>query len=133
MRCKHVEIEMLENKVKLSRKQYNIVALGILIVKIDIEKREETKEKIVIQNTSMYARMKMNSIFSLIRLKKNSSISSSVVEAMNAKITNTLIQEKLTLDHFLHGCMRYYLACIMKQCFNRYQYHHNSFQCRKTL
>ncbi len=38
---------MLESKAKLVRKRYGIVTLEIPIAKIDLEKVEEIKEKIV--------------------------------------------------------------------------------------
>ena len=53
------------------QKWYGIVALGISIVKINLEKAEETKEKIVTQNACIYARMKIESIFWLSALKKD--------------------------------------------------------------
>ena len=55
--------KVLGSKAKLARKWYGIVALGIPIAKIDLEKAEETKEKIVTQNASMCAGMKVESIF----------------------------------------------------------------------
>ena len=63
--------KVLGSKAKLARKRYGIVALGIPIVKIDIEKPEETKEKIVMQNASIIARIKIVSIFWLSTSKKD--------------------------------------------------------------
>ncbi len=63
--------KVLGSKAKLARKRYGIVALGIPIVKIDIEKLEETKEKIVMQNASIFARIKIVSIFWLPTSKKD--------------------------------------------------------------
>ena len=36
--------KVMGSKAKLARKQYEIVALGILIAKIDLEKAKETKK-----------------------------------------------------------------------------------------
>ena len=47
----------------MARKKYGIVAMGIPAAKIDLEKMEETKEKIVTQNASMCTGMKIESIF----------------------------------------------------------------------
>ncbi len=54
---------MLGSSAQLAQKRYGIVALGISIAKIDIEKPEETKEKIAKRNASMRAGMKIESIF----------------------------------------------------------------------
>lgn len=39
--------KILESKAKLIQKQYGVIALGILMAKINFEKMEETKEKLV--------------------------------------------------------------------------------------
>ncbi len=62
---------MLGNNAKLTRKQYDIVALGIPIAKIEMKKLEEKKEKIVTQNTSIFAGMNIESIFWLSTSKKD--------------------------------------------------------------
>lgn len=54
---------VLGNKARLAWKLYGIVALGIPTAKIDLKKAEETEEKIVTQNASMCAGMKIESIF----------------------------------------------------------------------
>ncbi len=123
---------VLGSKAKLARKRYAIVALGIPIAKIDLEKVEETKEKIVAQNASICAGMKIESIFCLSALKKDRRTSSLVVEVDDAKMANILIEERLVLDHTLHGCMRYNPAYRIEQCFNCYEYGHVSVHCQKN-
>ncbi len=54
---------MVGSNAKLARKQYDIVALGIPIAKIGMEKLEEKKEKIVMRNTSICVGMKIESFF----------------------------------------------------------------------
>ncbi len=120
--------KVLGSKAKLARKRYGIVALGIPIAKIGLEKAEETKEKIVAQNASMCAGMKIESIFWLSALKKDRRISSLVIEVDDAKMANMLIEEGLVLDHTLHGCMRYNPACRIK-CWNRSE---KSLESRRT-
>lgn len=56
-------IKVLGNKRELALKQYEIIALGIFIAKIDLKKAEETKKKIVTQNASICAKIKIKSIF----------------------------------------------------------------------
>lgn len=73
--------------------------LGIPITKIDLEKVEETKEKIATQNASMCAGMKIESIFWLSASKKDRRTSSLVVEVVDAKRANMLIEEGLVLDY----------------------------------
>ncbi len=63
MKGEHGWTRVLRSKAKLAWKRYGIVALGIPTAKIDLEKVEETKEKIVTQNASMCAGMKVESIF----------------------------------------------------------------------
>ena len=55
--------KMVGSNAKLARKQYDIVALGILVAKIGMEKLEEKKEKIVMRNTSICVGMKIESFF----------------------------------------------------------------------
>ena len=81
--------------------------MGISAAKIDLEKMEETKEKVVTQNAGMCMGMKIGSIFWLSMLKKDKRIASLVIEIDDAKMANMLIEEGLILDHTLHGCMRY--------------------------
>ena len=125
--------KVLKSKAKLVQKRYKIVALGIPIAKIDLEKAEETKEKIVMQNISMCANMKIESIFWLSILKKYRRTSLLVVEVDDAKIANILIEEGLVLDHTLHRCIRYNLACKIKQCFNCYEYDHVLVYYQKSI
>lgn len=46
MRKKNSWINILKSKIELAQKQYEIIAMGISIAKIDLEKTEKTKEKI---------------------------------------------------------------------------------------
>lgn len=103
--------KVLGSKAKLIRKRYGIVALGIPTTKIDLEKSEETKEKLVTQNASMCTGMKIESLFWLSSSKKDKQAASLVIEVDDAKIANLLIEEGLVLDHTLHGCIRYNPAC----------------------
>lgn len=116
----------------MARKKYGIVAMEIPTAKIDLEKMEEIKEKIVTQNASMCMEMKIKSIFWLSMLKKVKRTSSLVIEIDDAKIANKLIEEGLVLDHTLHRCMRYNPACKIKQCFNCYKHGHVSVHCQKS-
>ena len=88
--------------------------MGILIAKIDLEKVEKMKEKIIMQNVSMCIGMKIESFFWLYALKKNRCISSQVIKVNDAKMANTLNEEGLVLDHTLHGCMKYNPAFRIK-------------------
>ncbi len=124
--------KMLGSKAKLACKRYGIVALGILIAKIDMEKPEETKEKMITQNDSICAGIKIESIFWLFTSKQDSRILSLVVEVADVKMANMLIEEELVLDHTLHGCMRYKSICRMNQCFNYYEYGHVSVHFQKS-
>lgn len=63
LRKKDSWIRMLENKAKLAWKQYVIVILGVFIAKINLEKGEKIKEKIILQNASMCIRIKIESIY----------------------------------------------------------------------
>lgn len=81
--------------------------LRISIAKIDIEKTEETKEKIVWQNASMCTEVKIENIFWLSILKKDRRILLPVVKEDDLKMANFLIEEKLVLYYTLHGCIRY--------------------------
>ena len=124
--------KVLGSKAKLTRKRYGVVALGIPVAKMDFEKMEETKEKLVTQNASMCTGMKIESLFWLSSIKKDRQTASLVVEVDDAKMANLLIEEGLVLDHTLHGCMRYNPACKVKQCFKCYEYGHVSVHCRKN-
>lgn len=106
------------------RKWYDIVVLGIPIAKINTKKSEETKGKIVTQNASMCAEIKIESIFWLFISKKDRCTSSLVVEIADVKMANMLIEKKLVLDYNRHKCMRYNSACKMKQYFKYYEYGH---------
>lgn len=91
----------------MAQKQYGIVAPGISIAIIDLEKAEKTKEKIVMQTGSIYTGIKIESIFWLSILKKNWRILLLVIKVDDAMIAHKLIEKGLVLDHILHGCMRY--------------------------
>ena len=77
---------MLGSKARLARKRYGIVAFGVPIAKIDLEKANETKEKIIMQNASMCAGMKIESLFWLSSLKKDRRTASLMIEVDDAKI-----------------------------------------------
>lgn len=118
--------------LKLLQKQYGIVVLGILLAKIDLKKPEEIKEKIVIENASICAGMKIEGIFWFSILKKDKQISSVVVEIANTKIAELLIQKRLVLDHTLQGWIKYNSACEIKQSFNCYEYNYISIHYQKS-
>lgn len=64
----------MKNQAKLVQKWYVIVTLRILTAKIDLEKAKEAKEKIVMQNASIYTKVKIESIFWLSTPKKISKL-----------------------------------------------------------
>ena len=109
--------KVLGSKAKLIQKQYGVVALEIPMPKMDFEKMEKTKEKLVTQNASMCTGIKIESLFWLSSIKNDRQTASLVVEVDNAKMANLLIEEGLVLDHILYGCMRYNPTCKVKQCF----------------
>ncbi len=82
---------MLGSKTILAWKRYGIVILGIPIAKIDLEKVEETREKIVAQNTSICTSMNIENIFWLFVLMKDGRILSLVIRIDNTKMANMLI------------------------------------------
>ena len=124
--------KVLGSKAKLTRKRYGIVVLGVPIVKMDLEKIEEMKEKLVTQNARMCTGMKIESLFWLTSVKKDRQKASPVDEVDNAKMANMLTEEGLVLDHTLHGCIRYNPACKIKQYFKCYKYGHVSVHCQKN-
>lgn len=103
------------SKAKLKRKQYKVVAFGIPVAKMNFEKMKKTKKKLVTQKASMCISMKIESLFWLSSIRKDKQIVSLVLEVNNAKIANLLIEEGLVLDHTFHRCIRYNLACKVKQ------------------
>ena len=94
------------------------------MTKIDFEKIEEIKEKLVTQNASIYINIKIENLFWLSSIKKDRQKVLLVIKVNNAKMANLLIEEKLVLDHILHICIRYNLICKIKQCFKYYEYGH---------
>lgn len=76
--------------------------------------------------------MKIEILFWLSSSKKDKQTASLVVKVDDAKMANLLIEEGLVLDHTLHRCIRYNLACKIKQCFKCYKYGHVSVHCRKN-
>ena len=123
----------LGSKAKLVRKRYGIVALGILIAKIETEKAEEAKKRIVTQNVRIRIGIKIESIFLLPKSKRNRRTSSPIVQVADAKISNMLIEDGLVLNHILHGCIRYNPACRIKLCFKCYSYGHVSVHSTRKL
>ncbi len=75
--------------------------------------------------------MKIESLFWLSSSKKYKQTASLVIEVDDAKMANLLIEEKLVLDHTLHGFIRYNPTCKMNQYFKCYEYGHLSVHCRK--
>lgn len=81
--------------------------MGIFITKIDLEKIEETNEKIVMQNASICTKMKIESIFWFYALKNDMHTLSLVVGIDNAKMANILIEKRLVFDYTLYKYIRY--------------------------
>ena len=102
------------------------------MTKMDFEKIEETKEKLLTENASICTGIKIKNLFWLSSIKKEKQITSLVFEIDNAKIANLLIEERLVLDRILHGCMTYNSACKVKQYFNCYKYCYISVYCQKN-
>lgn len=55
-----------------------------------------------------------------------------VIETNDIKMVSLLIKEGLVLDYILHECIRYNLACKVKQCLKYYKYSHISVYCWKN-
>lgn len=106
--------KVLESKAKLTQKRYGVVALGMPTAKMEFEKMGETKEKLVIQNASIFTSMKIESLFWLSAIKKDRQTASSVIKVDDAKMANLLIKERLVLDQTLHRSMRYNPAYKIK-------------------
>ncbi len=96
-------------------------------------KPDKTKEKIVTQNSSICAGIKIERIFWLFTSKKDKRTSSLVVEVADAKMADMQIEERLHLNPTLHGCIIYKPACRMKHCFNCYKYGHVLVHCQKSI
>lgn len=112
---------MLRSKAKLA---YKIVAIRILIAKIDLVKIDKIKEKIASQNATICAAMKIENIFWLYRQRKNRCTTLLVFKVANIKMTNLLIEKRLVMNHSLYKYIRYNLICKIKECFNCYKYGH---------
>lgn len=94
------------------------------MTKIDFEKMEKIKKKLMTQNANMCIGIKFESFFQLSSIKKDRQTALLVIKIDNAKITNLLIEKWLALDHILHKYIRYNLACKVKQSFKYYEYSH---------
>lgn len=84
------------------------------MTKIDFEKIEETKEKLMTQNASICRNIKIESLFWLLSIEKNRQIVSLVIKVDNVKMANLLIEEELVMNHILYKCIRYKFACKVK-------------------
>lgn len=79
--------------LKISKKNYEIVAIWIPIAKIDLKKIVKRKENIVIQNANIWIEMKIEDILLLSTLKKDNRTFSLVIKIDDAKMANTLIEK----------------------------------------
>lgn len=77
--------------------------------------------------------MKIESIVWYFKSKKDKSISLLVIDVIDAKMANIVIEKCLILDYILHECMRYNPACRMKQYLNCYKYGYVSVYCPKSI
>lgn len=87
------QIKILGNKAKLAQKRYQIVIIGISIVKINRKKTKEIKKKFVMPNSSLSTTIKIVSIFWLFALKKNQRTLSLVIKKNDAKMAIILIEK----------------------------------------
>ncbi len=79
--------------MKLIRKQYRIVTLGVCTAKIDFKKIKEIDKKLVTQNASICKGIRIESIFWMSPMNKNRQTILLVIEVDDAKMTNPLIEE----------------------------------------
>jgi hypothetical protein len=126
-------VHRIGNRATLRITTYGIIVHGIRTSTIDMDKFEETRDQLLLDNKPFIPQAEIRYVGWLTRNAPTKAASSIVVEFSKPEDANKIIDEGLIWQGEVFQCERYERQCRVKQCFKCQHYGHIGTQCKATI
>ena len=126
-------VHRIGNRATLRITTYGIIAHGMRTSTIDMERFEETRDQLLLDNKPFIPQAEIRYVGWLTRNAPTKAASSVIIEFSKAEDANKIIDEGLIWQGEVFQCERYERQCRVKQCFKCQHYGHIGTQCKATI
>jgi hypothetical protein len=112
---------------------YGIIAHSIRTSTMDMDRFEETRDQLLLDNKPFIPQAEIKYIGWLTRNAPTKAASSVIIEFSRPEDANKIIDEGLIWQGEVFQCERYERQCRVKQCFKCQHYGHIGTQCKATI
>jgi hypothetical protein len=126
-------VDRIGNRATIRITTYGIIAHSIRTSTIDMERFEETRDQMLLDNKPFIPQAEIRYIGWLTRTARTKAFSSIIIEFSKPEDANKIIDEGLIWQGEVFQCERYERQCRVKQCFKCQHYGHIGTQCKATI
>jgi hypothetical protein len=126
-------VHRIGNRATLRITTYGIIAHGMRTSTMDMDRFEELREQILLDNKPFIPQAEIRYVGWLTRNAPTKAASSIVIEFSKPEDANKIIDEGLIWQGEVFQCERYERQCRVKQCFKCQHYGHIGTQCKATI
>jgi hypothetical protein len=126
-------VHRVGNRASIRITTYGIIAHSIRTSTMDMERFEETRDQLLLDNKPFIPQAEIKYIGWLTRNAPTKAFSSITIEFSKPEDANKIIDEGLIWQGEVFQCERYERQCRVKQCFKCQHYGHIGTQCKATI
>jgi hypothetical protein len=126
-------VNRVGNRASIRITTYGIIAHSIRTRTMDIDRFEETRDQLLLDNKPFIPQAEIKYVGWLTRSAHTKAASSIVIEFSKPEDANKIIDEGLIWQGEVFQCERYERQCRVKQCFKCQHYGHIGTQCKATI
>ena len=126
-------VHRIGNRATLRITTYGIIAHGMRTSTIDMDRFEETRDQLLLDNKPFIPQAEIRYVGWLTRNALTKAASSVIIEFSKAEDANKIIDEGLIWQGEVFQCERYERQCRVKQCFKCQHYGRIGTQCKATI
>jgi hypothetical protein len=126
-------VHRVGNRASIRITTYGIIAHSIRTSTMDMERFEETRDQLLLDNKPFIPQAEIKYIGWLTRNAPTKAFSSITIEFSKLEDANKIIDEGLIWQGEVFRCERYERQCRVKQCFKCQHYGHIGTQCKVTI
>jgi hypothetical protein len=126
-------VNRVGNRASIRITTYGIIAHSIRTSTMDMDRFEETRDQLLLDNKPFIPQAEIKYVGWLTRSAPTKAASSVVIEFSKPEYANKIIDEGLIWQGEVFQCERYERQCRVKQCFKCQHYGHIGTQCKATI
>ena len=126
-------VNRVGNRASIRITTYGVIAHSIRTSTMDMDKFEELREQVLLDNKPFIPQAEIRYVGWLTRNAPTKAASSIVIEFSKPEDANKIIDEGLIWQGEVFQCERYERQCRVKQCFKCQHYGHIGTQCKATI